>query len=327
MYLVADIGATNARFQQAFGDDSNHAHDSAKADADRTPAIFPTADFSQAGDLFAAVNEHFGTCTYQQVVIAAAGPRQDDGTIQTTNTGLILDSAAGQEHFAAPTHLVNDFYALAFGVPYYQQLLQVGGADTPPRANKVILGPGTGLGMAGVVDMDPHWQVVPTEGGHADLAPGSALEAELWGVLSQSLGHVSWEAVLSGPGLVNLYGAMCAVWGTKSDSLSPADIVAQGVDMQSPVCHQTLETFAGFLGSAAGNLALMFLARGGVYLAGGIAQKLASFLQTSPLRRRFEERGPMSSLVSTIPLYIVADPEPGLLGAYRLAESLEAKTE
>ena len=92
-------------------------------------------------------------------------------------------------------------------------------------------------------------------------------------------------------------------------------------EMHSPVCNQTLETFAGLLGNAAGNLALMFLAKGGVYIAGGIAQKLTDYLVTSPLRRRFEERGPMSEMVSQIPLYLVQDEEPGLLGAYYLASN------
>ncbi len=308
LYLLADIGATNARFHQA--DDAGLCG---------AIAVFPTAAFSSAADLFAAVNDHFGPGQYRCVVVAAAGPKEDDGSIRTTNTGLRLSAADGQQHFTAPTHVVNDFYALASGVPYFDNLVQIGGNSETPRGNKAILGPGTGLGMAGVVDLGDSWKVVPTEGGHMDLAPGNHLEAELWGTLSQLVDHVSWESALSGPGLVNLYTAMCALWGSKPEPLTPAEIVAQGTDMQSPVCHQTLETFAGLLGSAAGNLALMFLASGGIYLAGGIAQKMADFLIASPLRRRFEERGPMTGLVRQIPIFLVADEEPGLLGAYRLA--------
>ena len=102
----------------------------------------------------------------------------------------------------------------------------------------------------------PHnqWRVLASEGGHVDLAPGSFLEAELWSVLAQQHQHVCWETALSGPGLVNLYRAISGIWGSAAEDLSPAQISAAGVQMADPVCHQTLETFAGLLGSAAANL-------------------------------------------------------------------------
>ena len=318
-FLLADIGATNARFMLL-----EESADQILVGPDFVSPniVFPTAEFTQAEDLFAQVLSQLGTPNIDQVVIAAAGPLQADGGIVITNTGLVLHPDQGPAAFSAPLHLVNDFFAVSTSVPHLVSLDQIGG-DANATGHKAVLGPGTGLGMAGLLSTPSgEWVVVPSEGGHISLAPGSPLEAELWGVLSQSLDHVSWENVLSGPGLVNLYQAMCAIWGSKPEQKTAADITAAGLEMLDPVCHQTIETFAGILGNAAGNLALSYLAQGGVYLAGGITGKLDGFLQTSPLRRRFDERGPMTDMVKSIPLFVVRDEEPGLLGAYHIARSL-----
>ena len=165
-----------------------------------------------------------------------------------------------------------------------------------------------------VPDMAGNLTVLPSEGGHGDLAPGSYLEAELWSVLAQTHAHVSWETVLSGPGIVNLYQAMSSVWGMEAAPTSAEEIVQQGLSAE-PLCHQTLETFAGLLGGAAGNLALTVGARGGVYISGGIAPQLVGMLPASPLRRRFDERGDLSDYARAIPLFVVMDEHPGLLGA------------
>ena len=159
------------------------------------------------------------------------------------------------------------------------------------------------------------WQVIASEGGHADLAPGSHLEAELWSILLQQHGHVSWETVLCGPGLQKLHAAMCALWGVQEDVKTPAEISALGQQMTDPVCHQSLETFCALLGSAAGNLALTVAATGGVYLAGGILPQMLDFLMDSPFRRRFEERGEMREFVKPIPVFVILEPQPGLSGA------------
>ena len=164
--------------------------------------------------------------------------------------------------------------------------------------------------------------MVASEGGHADLAPGSHLEAELWGLLTAEHGHVCWETVLCGSGLQRLYGAVSALWGSRPQPLSAEQISSQGQSMADPVCHQTLETFCSLLGAAAGNLALTVAASGGVYLAGGIVPSMLEFVLASPLRRRFEERGEMSSFVKQIPLLIITEENPGLSGAaWCLAQS------
>jgi glucokinase len=247
-----------------------------------------------------------------------AGPvRQGQGRI--TNGRLVLSERALTSLLGCPARLVNDFYALAASLPALKKLQQVGGG-APADGAKAVLGPGSGLGMAALVPVPGGWQVVPSEGGHADLAPGSPLELELLSVLQQSGETVCWETVLSGPGLVRLYRAVRTLWGLSpaADSepeATPEWVARQGVGAADPLCHQALEMFFGLLGSAAGNLALTMLATGGVYVGGGIVPRLAEFAAASPLRRRFEERAGLSELVAGIPLYLILDEQPGLVGA------------
>ncbi|MFM7120689.1 MAG: glucokinase, partial [Gammaproteobacteria bacterium] len=129
-------------------------------------------------------------------------------------------------------------------------------------------------------------------------------------------GHVCWEIVLSGPGLVRLYRAAAAVLDVAPETeATPEWITAEGVAAASGLCRQTLELFCGWLGAAAGNLAVTVCARGGVYLAGGILPQLADVLPQTALRQRFETRGDLTAFVREMPLWLVEDPEPGLIGA------------
>ncbi|MFM8356736.1 MAG: glucokinase, partial [Gammaproteobacteria bacterium] len=149
-----------------------------------------------------------------------------------------------------------------------------------------------------------------------DLAPGTPLEAEIVLHLQANHGHACWETVLSGPGLVRLYRAAAAVLDVAPETeATPEWITAEGVAAASGLCRQTLELFCGWLGAAAGNLAVTVCARGGVYLAGGILPQLADVLPQTALRQRFETRGDLTAFVREMPLWLVKDPEPGLIGA------------
>ncbi len=309
MDLVADIGATNARFQYC-----------RQGDLQGQTVTLPTADFADAEQLLQAAIAALAGETPQRALLAVAGPAHRVDQIQITNTGLVLDAQRCSTVLGCTARLANDFFALAHGVPYFAQLHQLGGG-APQGSTKALLGPGTGLGMATVArtgaSADDSWLVIASEGGHADLAPGTHLEAELWGVLMEHHHHVCWETVLSGQGLVRLYKAMCTVWGMRPGELTPADITEQGQDMADPVCHQTLETFCALLGAAAANLAVTVAATGGVYIGGGIVTRMLDFVDASALRRRFDERGLMSDFVKQIPILVILDQEPGLIGAAR----------
>lgn len=301
-YLVADIGATNARFCRGEADglvgESVH---------------LKTADYASSEALLDEALARLGPGEPAGVALAVAGPVVD-GTGRITNGELAFDAGSLGGRFGCPVTVVNDFLAVARGLPALRHLVSIGGGAPEPGV-KAVLGPGSGLGMGLLVPVAGGWQVLASEGGHSDLAPGSPLEAEILQVLQMTHGHVCWETVLSGPGLVRLYAAVSRVWGAEPGELAAEQITALGVEAEDPVCHQTLEVFFSLLGSAAGNLAVTVCARGGVYLAGGILPALAEFVVDSPVRRRFEERGRMAEMVRAMPLYLVLDPAPGLTGA------------
>ena len=313
-YLLADVGATHTRLALA-----------GPTGLQGQAVRLATVDFSDAAGLLAAAQRWLDIHDLSGACVVLAGPvERQIGSL--TNGRLCLDAADLTRQLGCPVKLVNDFCALALSLPMLQSLRQIGGHASPtlarsavpsaePSAVKVVIGPGSGLGMGILVPESGGWRALASEGGHGDLAPGSHLEMELLALLQAEHGHVSWESVLSGPGLVRLYRAVCALWGVRAETVTPEWISANGVDAAEPVCHQTLEVFFGLLGGAAGNLALVLGAKGGVYIGGGIVPQLADFAAASPLRRRFEERGPLSSYAADIPMWIIMDPEPGLLGA------------
>jgi glucokinase len=300
-YLVADIGATNGRFALATPSGLGEV------------VRLNTADYARSADLLDAAQAALAAPALTGACLAVAGPAAA-GWIQMTNRPLAFDADLAGRQLGCPVTLVNDFSALARALPSLEHLHQIGG-QPPAHDVKAVVGPGTGLGMGGLLPLDRGWKVLGSEGGHADLAPGSPLEVELLGLLQAAHGHVTWETVLCGAGLVRLYEAVCALWGCAPQPLDARDVTARGVTADDPVCHQTLEIFCALLGAAAGNLALTLCARGGVYLGGGILPHIVDFVATSPLRRRFDERGQMAGMVRAIPLYVILDPEPALVGA------------
>ena len=314
-FLVADIGATNARAQRC-----EWTAGTLRLVGDAV--VRATSSYADGAALFADLLAAVELERPAGALLAIAGP-QRDGCYTVTNASTVFDPAALARRGGCDVSLRNDFHALARGVPEFHQLTQIGGGVSEPGP-RAVLGPGSGLGMASVVlDSAGRWLVLPGEGGHAALAPGNHLEAELWNLLSSVHEHVSWETVLSGPGLVNLYRAVATLWGAAPADLGPDDITARAVDVDDPVCHQTLESFCGLLGTAASSLALTVGAVGGVYLGGGILPRIKGFLLTSPMRRRFEERGVMTEYVARIPIYLIDEPAPGLVGALHcLADTL-----
>jgi glucokinase len=311
-YFVADIGATNARFAVVKDDDW------------RT-VVMATGDYADAAQLFQAARQALAVSTIRGCCVAIAGPVVA-GQGEITNGVLRFSGRDLADQLGVDVELVNDFHAQAMALPHLKKLRTLGGkpAVSGPR---VVLGPGSGLGVGVLLPAGEGWQVLPSEGGHADLAAGTMLELEVLSLLHQQFDRVCWETVLSGPGLVNLYGAVSAVWGSEARIETPEEISSLGLDASDPVCHQTLELFLGWLGAAAGNLALTFCARGGVYVAGGIVPALGDFVLDSPMRRRFEERAGLEDYVRDLPLYIVADDHPGLIGALACLENPARRTE
>ena len=300
--LVADIGATSARF--GLSDQGAVVRQS----------TFATGGFGCANDLLAAATEALEISAPHSACLAVAGPAAHGRAAVTKHPQLQFDAAALEAVLGCPVQVVNDFHALAMMAPMADPVRQVGGTAGDDGV-KAVIGPGSGLGMAGLIRAFGGWLPVASEGGHADLAPGSPLEQELLGILQRQHGHVCWETVVSGPGLARLHQAVAELWGAPAEALSPAQISTLGASVEDPLCHQTLEIFFGLLGSAAGNLVLTLCATGGLYIGGGIIPQLADFAATSAMRRRFEERGELSAYAKPIPIYLMLDPASGLKGA------------
>ena len=185
----------------------------------------------------------------------------------------------------------------------------------------VVLGPGSGLGVAGLVQNGAGHVVVATEGGHATMAAESHREDAILNVLRQRYGHVSAERILSGPGIENLYEVITALDSTAAPPRNAAEITIAALKGACPTSREALDIFCAMLGGFAGNLALTYGARGGVYIAGGIAPRILDFLANSEFRRRFEQKGRLTDYLKAIPTQVIVHPAATFLGLTSLVSS------
>ena len=198
---------------------------------------------------------------------------------------------------------------------------QIGGGIAIAGAPIAILGPGTGLGVSGLIEAPGGgWIALATEGGHATLAPADARERAVVGALEARFGHVSIERAVSGPGLGNLALAIAAVDGLDRAALEPDEVTARALADIDPVAVEALSMFCAMLGGAVGNLALTLGARGGVYIGGGIVRRLGGFLEASPFRARFEDKGRFRDYLSAIPTSVITAENSALRGLTALLE-------
>jgi glucokinase len=258
-------------------------------------------------------------------VIAVAGPVLD-GEIEFTNLDWQVSEGEllAQFEFEA-VRLINDFAAQALACPLLgADSLKIlgpsvrGGADCP----MVVMGAGTGFGVAGLARSERGDMAVATEGGHAAFAPSDDLEVEVWSQLRARHGRVSIERLLSGRGLFDLYGVIAGLRQSEA-TLSDEKAVYDAASAGDQLATETLDRFCGIMGSVAGDLALSFGARGGVFISGGIAPKMADRLASGQFRARFEDKGRLSAYVKDIPTSLVLHPYPALIGAARELEMME----
>jgi glucokinase len=227
--------------------------------------------------------------------------------------------------------LINDFEAVGHGIAALQpsDLLTLQSGVPQTQGVRVVVGAGTGLGVAWLSWMNGDYAVHPSEGGHMDFAPADATQYALLQYLQQRYGHVSYERIVSGPGLVSIFeffrdktpstpsAQLIAAMG-EGDAAAAITRFAQQCD--EPIVHMTLDLFVRVYGAFVGNLALMALPRGGIYVAGGIAAKIAATMQRGDFMRAFHDKGRYTELLGTLPLHIVTNPQVGLLGANRMVQ-------
>ena len=259
----------------------------------------------------------------ERACLAVAGPVLGDEA-HLTNHGTAFSRVSLQERLGIPDiELVNDLVALGTAVArgLVDDAEQLGtNLRAPTGATRCVVAAGTGLGMGIIVD----GKCLPSEGGHARVAPSGAFERELIAyteaTLEEAQGIVAWEHYLSGRGLVNLHRAVCHVWGIEPTELAPEEVASRGLEMADPTCHTTIETWAGMLATAASTLAVTTMSLGGVWLAGAVPKALAPMLKDRTFRRTFEASAWAADFLPTIPVHLIKDDNAGLLGAATLAE-------
>lgn len=308
--LVGDIGGTNARFALV------------EFDGQDVRLIEPTAykgeDYGKAEDAIEDYLAKVGVKHPDQAVVAVAGPIEDGEVHMTNLDWKISEDGLRQANGFRDAKLINDFTAQALAAPRLgaKDLRQIGPLGTLAEGDLAILGPGTGFGVAGL--MRRHGQELPvaTEGGHVAFAPLDEVEIEVLRLLTKQLdgGRVSVERILSGPGMEDLHVALGAAEGRKVEALEAKQITQCAVEG----CADSLATvnrFCAVLGSTAGDIALTLGARGGVFIAGGIAPRIIDILEKSPFRQRFEAKGRLSGYTQDIPSHVILHPHTALIGA------------
>jgi glucokinase len=309
-WLVGDIGATHARFGLV-SPDATLLHSRTFADEDyRTIDDALAVFFAERGALPMP----------RQGAIAIASPITGDRIAMTNHPWSFSVRELKSRLAFDRLEVINDFTALALALPRLGagDRQSVGGGAAAAGAPIGVLGPGSGLGVSGLVHSGTGWIALAGEGGHATMAAASDRESAALDHMRRHFDHVSAERVLSGPGLVNLYNSLSVIDGVPAKSYSAAQITDLAIRAEDSVCIETTTMFCAMLGTMAGNLALTLGARGGVYIGGGIVPKLGQMFIDSPFRERFEAKGRFRSYLEAIPTFVVTHPLPAFLGCAAL---------
>jgi glucokinase len=313
--LLADIGGTNARFALYEQGQCRDEHVLACAD-------YPTL-VEAIEHYLHHVGAHISARRPREGSFAIAGPVTGDLIRMTNHVWQFSASQTRQRLGFTRLIFMNDFTALAMAVRHLpsSELESVGHGRPQPNAALAVLGPGTGLGVSGLIPAGSQWIPLQGEGGHVTLPVMNEREMAVFKQLHQRFSHVSAERVLSGAGLVNLYDALCAIDTIVPDALTPADITRRAQEGSCRVCMESVSMFCALLGTFASNLALTLGALGGVYIGGGIVPRLGRLFTASPFRDRFEDKGRYADYLAQIPTYIIRTPLPALIGlAYSFEE-------
>jgi glucokinase len=308
--LLGDIGATNARFALL-------------ADGELSPVkTFEVAHFARFADAALDFLKHYGERgKVVRAALAVAGP-VENGRCVLTNCPWVIDAEDLYKSFGLAARIVNDFEAVALSLPSLTaaDVFAIGGGAARHGEAMAVLGPGTGLGVAGLMPGLAKAVVVSGEGGHATLAAADQREEDIIRELRRRFGHVSAERALSGQGLENIYQAIAAVDRVDRPPLSATEITHRALGDECQPATETLETFCAFLGSVAGNVALTFGARGGVYIAGGISPRILDFMGRSRFRNRFEAKGRFEPYLKAIPSSVIVHPAAAFVGLKSLSD-------
>jgi glucokinase len=319
MFLAGDIGGTKTNLAIYAYDDGEHL-------VAKKTGSFPSKDHPALGDI---VRQFLGddVLTVRSACFGVAGPVKN-GVVQVTNLPWVVDAAALQNELDFQrVSLLNDLEANAYGINTLQahELLSINPkADLRQVGNRALIAAGTGLGEAGMLWDGVAHRPFASEGGHASFAPNDATGDELLSFMRRELGHVSWERVLSGKGMANLYRFFRQRSGQAepdwlAEQIKKGDLGAAvsqaGMSGKDPVCTEVVDCFIRNYGSEAGNLALKMLALGGVYIGGGIAPKMLAKMQSAVFLDAFYHKGRLGPVLESMPVYVILNEKTALQGA------------
>jgi glucokinase len=303
--LLADIGGSNSRF--------------ALASPGGRPERILIIDNDAHASLEAGIAHYLEEtgARPRAAVLAVAGPIDGENVALTNRAWRFHRSELASAFGFSRLHIVNDFEAVAWSLPNLgaSDTRPLGKPATPREGVKIVLGPGTGLGVAALLPAEGRWHVVASEGGHASFGPQAADEFEVFARLLREHRSISAETIVSGPGLVRLARAL----DPQTACREPKTIVASAL-AREPSAQAAARLFVRLLGRFAGGLALTFKAFGGVYITGGVAGALGPLLDEPQFRAAFEAHPPYEPLLAGIPTLLVTCPEPGLTGCAALAD-------
>jgi len=316
-WMVADIGGTNARFCLVTG-----KHPETGCYEFSQQRNYATLDYTT---FTACLDTYLSSVTGSRpeyACIAVAGPVDSD-SVQLTNLNWGFSIAELRRQFALKRlEVVNDFTALACSVPYLnsQDYWPICAGETRGKAAKVIVGPGTGLGVSALVNNASGWFALPGEGGHSAYSPQTDREVEIYNVLRKKLGYVCVEDLLSGSGLVNIYQSLATIEGQACLDVHPSQLTDSVLGNEHhnvlPVlAKETLDIFCAVLGSVCGDLALTYGAKGGIFLGGGILPRMKEYLLQSDFMVRFQAKGIISHYLEDISVDLIVHKKPALIGA------------
>jgi len=326
MILAGDIGGTNARL--AFFDVVDRKLSLLSS------SVFPSREFSGLDEIVA---QFLSSSKYRpdKACFGIPGPVRN-GRVETSNLPWVVESKRLEAELKIPKAvLVNDLEANAWGIAALapSDLVALNPGAGSPLGNQAVISAGTGLGQAGLYWDGSKHQIFACEGGHCDFGPRNELEMDLLKYLYARYGHVSYERILSGPGLVNVFHFLRDTGrGTEpkwlTDEMAHSDAAAAisraGIDSKSPLAEQAVDLFVAIYGAEAGNLALKLLAVGGIYLGGGIAPKILPKLNSPLFLQPFFDKGRMRPLVEAIPVRVISNDKIALIGAARCAQEKSA---
>lgn len=306
--LIADIGGTNIRLalQHADGSQSDEH-------------ILTCGDFKHINDAIKAYYDLLPGKARPTAAGLAVAAAPSDVYVEFPNSDWTFYVRDVKDTFKFDdVKVINDFTAIALAVPHFtpDDYTQIGGDAPKEGAPYNVIGPGTGLGVSTVVPaVDPAFIILTNnEGGHFTLPAMTTRESLVLNKMRAHYNHISAERVLSGPGLLNLYNALCELDDKDKIYDQPRQVTEMGLSGTDARCHEALELFCAFLGTAASNLCISTAAYGGVYLGGGIINRLGAFFEESKFRKRFDTKGRFSGYLEPVPVFQITHELPAMLG-------------